>query len=81
MQILIDISEIQAALAEYLFAELGVTKPISEITLCGVESIAIVSFGDDTQLNLPLGDPASETDPPSEDDEPAVDTEKFFTKN
>jgi hypothetical protein len=78
MQILIDINEIQAALTEYLLNELGVTKPISEITLCGVESLAIVSFGDDTQLDLPLGEPASETDPPSEDDKPAVDTGKFF---
>jgi hypothetical protein len=81
MQILIDINEIQTALAEYLFNELGVTKTISEITLCGVESLAIVSFNDDTQLDLPLGDPASETDPPSEDDKPAVDTGKFFDLN
>lgn len=76
MQILIDINEIQAALAEYLRTELGVIKPITEVTV--VESVAIVSFDDEPQLNLPLGDPASETDPPSEDDQPAVDTEKFF---
>jgi hypothetical protein len=80
MEILINESEVEEAIAQYLKAKLGMDIPMSSLSV--VEGIACITIEDTEpqQLNLPLENSDTETDPPFVADAAAVDTEGFFKK-